>query len=139
MSEGKSLSGGCLCGAIRYEIDPPFERMLHCHCSRCRKSTGTAHATNLAITPAQLRWIAGEDRITRFELPNTAAFGKWFCSQCGSPVPRVSRSGRTIVPAGSLDDDPPLQPSAHIFWSSRAAWDCPSDGLPTHDGYPPGW
>ncbi|WP_028081053.1 GFA family protein [Solimonas soli] len=139
MSESTSLRGGCLCGAITYEVDPPFARMIHCHCSRCRKGTGTGHATNLLIEPAQLHWRSGEQLISRFELPNTAAFGKWFCSRCGAPVPRLSRSGRAIVPAGSLDAAPPLLPSDHIFWSSRAEWGCPSGGLPTHEAYPPHW
>jgi hypothetical protein len=133
------LHGGCLCGAVSYEVSPPFQRMIHCHCSRCRKGTGTGHATNLIVEPAQLKWLSGEDAIARYELPTAKTFGKWFCSRCGSPVPRHSRSGKMVIPAGSLDEAPPIKPTDHIFWESRAPWGCVSGGLPTHDEYPKSW
>ena len=134
-----ALHGSCLCGAVTYDVDPPVQRMVHCHCSRCRKGTGTAHATNLVAEPAQLHWRSGESLIKRYDLPTAKAFGKWFCSECGAPLPRVSRSGKVVIPAGSLDSLPPLAPSEHIFWESRAPWGCASDGLPTHAEYPPHW
>ena len=135
-----AISGSCLCGLVRFEVDPPFQIMAHCHCSRCRKSTGTGHATNLTAGPGQLRWLSGEDAIGRYELPTAQSYGKWFCSTCGSPVPRLRRDGRLyIVPAGSLDADPGVRPSHRIFWSSRAPWSCEGDALPTHDAYPEVW
>jgi hypothetical protein len=135
-----SLHGGCLCGAVTFEVAPTFKRMVHCHCSRCRKGTGTGHATNLIVKPGQLRWRSGEEVITRYDLPTARSFGKWFCSLCGSPVPRLTRNGKLVViPAGSLDTAPPITPTDHIFWSSRAPWGCTSGGLPTHDGYPESW
>jgi hypothetical protein len=138
--EAKALRGGCLCGAVTYELEPPFKAMVHCHCSRCRKGTGTGHATNLIVQPEQLRWLSGADGITRYDLPTAKSFGKWFCSQCGSPVPRPSRSRPiVVVPAGSLDSTPPVSPTDHIFWSERVPWGCPSGELPTHAEYPAGW
>jgi hypothetical protein len=135
-----AISGSCLCGEVRYEVDPPFPRMVHCHCSRCRKGTGTGHATNLYVQPQQLRWIGGEEKLSRYNLPSAKSFGKWFCSQCGSPVPRISRSGRLVViPAGSLDTFPAIRPSDHIFWGSKAPWGCADGDLPTHEEYPLGW
>lgn len=134
------LSGSCLCGTVRFEVDPPFNKMVHCHCSRCRKGTGTGHATNLYLQPSQLRWLSGVDAISRYDLPTAKSFSKWFCQQCGSPLPRVSRSGKTVVlPAGSLDVSPPIQPSGHIFWRSKADWGCANGGLPTSEEYPDGW
>lgn len=101
MSES-AIHGGCLCGTVTFEIDPPFQRMVHCHCSRCRKGTGTGHATNLFAAPGQIRWRSGEDAISRYELPSAKRFGKWFCARCGSPLPRVTRDGQALViPAGS--------------------------------------
>ncbi|WP_028007155.1 GFA family protein [Solimonas flava] len=135
-----SIHGGCLCGAVRFAIDPPFQKMIHCHCSRCRKGSGTGHATNLTADAAQLRWLAGEDAISRYELPSAKAFGKWFCRHCGAPLPRLRRNSTLVViPAGSLDTPPPLTPTDHIFWASRAPWACGSGGLPTHDEYPASW
>jgi hypothetical protein len=139
MSES-NLQGSCLCGTVRFEVDPPFQRMAHCHCSRCRKGTGTGHATNLTVEPSQFRWRSGEEAITRYDLPTAQSFGKWFCRYCGSPLPRLTRSGKIIViPAGSLDTAPPIAPTDHIFWASRASWGCTSGGLPTHDQYPASW
>jgi hypothetical protein len=138
MSES-NMRGGCLCGAVSYEVAPPFGLMIHCHCSRCRKGTGTGHATNLIVDPGQLRWLSGEGAIKRFELPTGKTFGKWFCGECGSPVPRHSRSGKMVIPAGSLDTVPPVMPTDHIFWESRVPWGCQSGGLPTHAGYPEAW
>ncbi|HUR40048.1 MAG TPA: GFA family protein [Verrucomicrobiae bacterium] len=114
--------------------------MVHCHCSRCRKGTGTGHATNLYLQPAQLHWRTGQESISRYDLPDAKSFSKWFCRHCGSPLPRISRSGKTVVlPAGSLDDPPPIKPTDQIFWGSRAPWSCASGGLPVHEEYPPGW
>ena len=135
-----TLHGACLCGEVSFELAPPFKRMVHCHCSRCRKGTGTGHATNLYVAPDQLKWITGENLISRYDLPTAKSFGKWFCSRCGSPVPRLSRSGKlVVVPAGSLDVVPPIAPSDHIFFGSRAAWGCAPGALPTHVEYPEAW
>jgi hypothetical protein len=135
-----SIHGGCLCGAVTFEVDPPFLKMIHCHCSRCRKGTGTGHATNLMAAPGQFRWLSGEEAITRYDLPTAKSFSKWFCSLCGCPVPRLRRSGEfMIIPAGSLDTVPPMMPTDHIFWASRPPWGCTSGGLPTHAEYPESW
>ena len=136
MSEN-SLRGSCLCGSITFEITPPYQMMLHCHCMRCRKSTGTGHATNIAVDPSQFRWLSGENLIQRFDLATAKSFSKWFCGSCGCPVPRMRRGGPfMIVPAGSLDADPGMKPTGHIFWTSRAPWSCESSGLPTHAELP---
>lgn len=124
------LRGSCLCGAVRYRVRAPFMRFVHCHCSRCRKATGSGHSTNLIVEPGNLEWIGGRDHIARYDLPSARSFATTVCRTCGAPVPRLSRDGkRVIVPAGSLDDVPSIQPSARIFWGSRAPWSC-SDDLP---------
>jgi hypothetical protein len=131
--------GGCLCGRITYEITPPFSKFAHCHCRRCRKATGAAHASNIYVLPAQFRWTAGAEWVARYDLPSALSFGKWFCRECGSPVPRATRSGRTyVVPAGSLDDDPGELPKARIFFGSAARWAC-ADDLPRYPEYADGW
>ena len=60
-----SIHGSCLCGTVTFEVNPPFQKMAHCHCSRCRKGTGTGHATNLTVEPSQFQWLSGEGGITR--------------------------------------------------------------------------
>ncbi|MGH8237450.1 MAG: GFA family protein [Steroidobacteraceae bacterium] len=135
-----ALRGSCLCGKVTYEVRPPFSKFVHCHCARCRKATGAAHATNIYLAPGQLTWLCGGEIIGRFDLPSALSFARWFCPNCGGPVPRLSRSGRTVVvPAGSLDDNPMENPKARIFCNSEAPWACRAEDLPCHAEYPEWW
>ena len=115
--------GSCLCGEVRFQIDGDFETFYLCHCERCRKDTGSAHASTLFSSSARLKWICGENSVTSFTLPSTR-HSRSFCSICGSALPGVQMDGYLlVVPAGSLDSKVPLRPDAHIFVSTRAAWD----------------
>lgn len=132
------LKGGCLCGAVRYEVAGEAQRFYHCHCSRCRKATGTGHASNLFLKPATLRWLGGEEHVRAFKLPEAKRFTNQFCTICGGRLPRQPQGTDTvIVPAGSLDDEPPIRPQSRIFTGSRAAWSCCGDDLPIHEEAPP--
>lgn len=134
------LRGSCLCGAVTFEVAPPFLRFAHCHCSRCQKATGAAHASNLYAEPDRFRWTSGSDEVVRYDLPTAGSFATTFCRSCGAPLPRRTRSGReVVVPAGSLDELRELRPQMHIFWASRPVWSCAEDELPRHDEYGPGW
>ena len=124
----RSLTGSCLCGNVSYDIVPAFVRFVHCYCSRCRKSTGSGHASNIVVVPKQFRWTRGEELLVRYDLPDARSFATTFCSRCGCPLPHLTRSGReVIVPAGSLDEEPTEVPSAHVHWASRATWVSHSD------------
>ncbi len=119
----QAFQGSCLCGAVVYEISLPFVSFTHCYCHRCRKASGTARATNIVVLPEQFRWLGGEDFASRWNLSGARSFATTVCIRCGCPVPHATRSGREIiVPAGSLDDDLPIGPSAHRHWASRAGW-----------------
>jgi hypothetical protein len=133
-----SVRGSCLCGSVRFEVELPFRTFRYCHCSRCRKATGSAFAANLFVEPAQFEWISGEDSLTRFDLPEARHFASCFCNRCGSPLPRLTRGGTVVVvPSGSLDGDPAIRPEHHIFWDSRAPWFSGEDELPRFGEYPP--
>ncbi len=115
--------GSCLCGEVRYEVSGDFERFFLCHCSRCRKGTGSAHGANLFSSTATLTWLSGEDKVKAYRVPSTR-HQRGFCSECGSPVPRFYPAGpMLVVPAGSLDSALEKRPTAHIFVASRASWD----------------
>ena len=130
------LKGGCLCGAIQYEIAGEASAFYHCHCKRCRKLSGTGHASNVRVSEGTIRWLQGETLLGSFKVPEAKRFRNDFCTRCGSPLPRAYRDmGIIVVPAGSLDDDPPLAPQAHIFMDSAAAWSCQDDTLPKHPEY----
>ncbi|HHH43893.1 MAG TPA: GFA family protein [Gammaproteobacteria bacterium] len=133
------LTGRCLCGAVQYEINGTAERFYHCHCQRCRRTTGTGHASNLLVKPeSSLTWTKGEELLRRFKVPEAERFYNCFCSQCGSPMPRrVPQLEGVVIPAGTLNEEPPMQPQARIFQDSRASWSCSGDGLPTWPEYQP--
>ena len=117
------MKGSCLCGKVTYEIEAPIKIFQYCHCQRCRKFTGSAHASNLFVPPAQFRWLEGEELVGRFEEPEAKYFATCFCKNCGSSLPWAVKGGKNIViPAGTLDDDPGLKPQQSIFWDHRASW-----------------
>lgn len=129
-------SGSCLCGAARFEVEGELERFYLCHCEYCRKDTGSAHAANLFSSAATLRWLSGEDRTRRFDLPSTR-HTRCFCSVCGSALPYVPPGGKgVVIPAGSLDTDVPLRPDAHLFMASRAGWDHDLESIPKLERLP---
>lgn len=129
------VRGSCLCRSVGYEARLPFIRFVNCHCSRCRKATGSAYAANAVVGPDAFRWTRGEGDVVRYDLPDARSFATAFCGRCGSPLPHLTRSGReVIIPAGSLDDDPGEKPSGHVYWGSRATWlSVPAGGLLTSD------
>lgn len=128
--------GACLCGAVRFEAEGDFERFFLCHCSYCRKDTGSAHAANLFSTSMKLTWLAGEDSVKTFGLEGTR-HAKSFCAACGSALPRThAGSTSVIVPAGILESPVTLRPDAHIFVASRADWDRELESVPQIERFP---
>ena len=136
MNEVK-LQGSCLCGALQYKATGNPTRFYHCHCSRCRKASGTGHATNLFLADAQLVFTQGESLLKSYKVPEAERFTRQFCSECGSSVARyVTEMNGVIIPAGSLDDEPPIKSQARIFWDSRAEWSCSDEPLPHYAELP---
>jgi len=128
--------GSCLCGEVRFEIAGDFERFFLCHCARCRKDTGSAHAANLFSSTAKIRWLSGEAKVRTFRAPSTR-HERSFCSECGSALPSVQMNGALlVVPAGCLDSPIDTRPDAHIFVASRAQWDRHLEDIPRIDELP---
>ena len=139
MTSNASIAGSCLCGKVRFEVTPPFSAFRYCHCSRCRKASGSGHAANLLAPRAQFRWVSGEDLIRRYDVPDAQRFSVWFCAECGSRAPHEIRTRNDmLIPAGLLDADPQMRPENNIFWDSKAAWCTDPKSLPRFAGYPPG-
>lgn len=131
----QTLTGGCLCGQVRYTAVGETLRFYHCHCSRCRRATGTGHASNLFLT-GTLTWDRGAECIKRFTPPDAGRFTNTFCTHCGARLPRSGAgSSMVMIPAGSLDGEPDLQPQARIHQASRAGWSC-TDELPVFEANP---
>lgn len=114
--------GSCLCNAVSFEIEGDVKGFFLCHCSRCRKITGSAHASNLFMMEPKLRWLSGEEHVKTYRHPN-CRFTKSFCDICGSALPSGKPDGRVVIPAGSLDTDVETRPNAHIFVGSKANWE----------------
>lgn len=116
-------TGSCLCGAVKFELKGEFKKFFLCHCSRCRKTSGSAHCASLFAPGAALRWLSGEEKLSFYRLEDTN-FARTFCSVCGSNVPTDAKSrGLVVVPAGCLDTDVDITPRAHIFMDSKGNWD----------------
>jgi len=124
------LTGGCLCGGVRYEIDQPLTVAGYCHCKRCQRRTGSGAAVSGWAVPGSVRFVQGEELLQAFEPPD--GFHKLFCSACGSAI--CSRNPadptRLGMRLGTFDGDPGIRPSFHQWVDSAAAWEeIPVDGL----------
>ncbi len=129
-------NASCLCGSVTWCIAGPFEYMSHCHCSRCRKTHGSAFSTYVA-GPADSFTLNGGAHVVRWQ--SSPDFVRNFCARCGSVVPGDPFHGLMFVPAGNFLDDPGARPAAHIFVSSKAPWYEIPDALPQFAGYPEGF
>jgi hypothetical protein len=128
------LAGKCLCGAVRYEVKDEFAYALNCHCSKCRRATGSAFKPFAGIEREKLRITHGED--SRMVFGNESASHDVHCKICGSLLFSVVRDGEFVhVTLGTLDDTPSIRPSAHIFVGSKAPWFSITDQLPQHDEF----
>jgi len=132
------LTGGCNCGAVRYEISEPPLAAGYCHCTRCQRRSGAAASPSAAVKPGTFRIVSGEDQIRRWNAGDGS--DKAFCVTCGSAlfaqVPDVPE--RIFVRMGSFDGDPGVRPSVRAHVASAAVWEpIPDDGLTRFAG-PPG-
>lgn len=133
----QKVQGRCLCGDIAYEIDGNLGIFQYCHCSRCRKFTGSSHAANLLVSPDQFHWLQGESQVIQFEPEDTQHFATAFCPRCGSSMPWLGKTKKAVVvPAGTLSSHPHIEPMQNIFWDSRADWYTSVDALPKYATLP---
>ncbi|MGH7803776.1 MAG: GFA family protein, partial [Candidatus Binatia bacterium] len=130
------VRSSCLCGGVTWEIEGELRWMSHCHCSRCRKSHGSAFATFVAGAPEGLR-LHGAENIVRWQ--SSANLERPFCRRCGAKVPGSASDGMVFLAAGNLLDDPGLKALMHIFTASQAPWYEIEDELPRSDAYPTGF
>ena len=131
------IKGSCLCGGVRFEIRGVIVPFELCHCSRCRKVSGSAFAAMVGVRTEDFRLLQGQELITTYEAPlleGPPPYRTAFCSRCGSPVPNLDpQSSWFEVSAGLLEDDPGLRPDKHIFIELKAPWFEVTDTLPQFD------
>ena len=129
--------GGCLCGAVRFEITGGIRNIVYCHCSQCRKAQGSAFATNGIVQAGDFRILAGLDGLTAYE--SSPGKIKYFCKTCGSPImsKSASRPDQVRIRLGTVESDIEERPVAHIFATSKANWEELCGDLPHYEGYEP--
>jgi putative intracellular protease/amidase len=122
--------GSCLCGAIEYEVSGPLGDFGYCHCTMCRKASGTAHGTNAPVHRSDFRFVRGREVLREYE--SSPGKRRAFCSSCGSPIyaSQVSAPDVLRLRLGSLDTPTRKQARAHAFVADRAPWHRITDALP---------
>jgi hypothetical protein len=124
------LTGGCLCGAVRYEVSEPPLSAGYCHCTRCQRRTGTAASAQARLAPGSFRIVAGAELVREYAPPD--GFLKCFCSNCGSALwSRDPAAGEVMsVRLGSFDRGHGIRPQFRAFTRYAAEWEpIPDDGL----------
>lgn len=129
--------GKCLCGEVQVTINGNISDIIHCHCSLCRKNSGTAYATNGFINAADFSIIAGEKSLSTFSFKP----GRYrhFCKKCGSPIYSANDDdiSRFRIRLGLLDSDISERPNSHNFVTSKANWEDLDANLPRYDSFEP--
>jgi hypothetical protein len=128
----RMASGACNCGSICFTIDAELSDVIVCHCSICRRATGSNGIAVLIVDNQRFEWTAGTEFINSWKKPD-ADWEMGFCRNCGSPVPGANDESRMFVPAGLiLDGGENLKVAHHIWVDSKAVWDEPGDSGRRH-------
>jgi len=121
------MKGTCLCGDVQFEVRDVLPDFYQCHCSLCRKLSGSASDTATFLNKSQFAWVKGESNIRSYQM--ASGYRSDFCSTCGSTVPHLMENGAQYwIPAGLLDDTDDSQVVAHLYVESKASWDAIGDG-----------
>ncbi len=128
----ESLTGRCLCGAVRYRLGPRLYPPTLCHCESCRRASGAPAVGWLTVACADFDCTAGQPQ----EIESSPGVWRAFCGACGAPLSyrNARRPGEIDVTIGTLDAPDRAVPVDHIWMADAAAWDRPADGLPHYPG-----
>jgi hypothetical protein len=127
----ETLTGACVCGAVRFAVSAPLLAARYCHCTRCQRRTGTAFSVSGLTAPGSFAITAGEDSVRCYDPGD--GWLKCFCSNCGGHVytRNPENADEISVRFGALDQDPGIRPTVHQFVAYAAPWEpIPDDGLP---------
>lgn len=132
------MEGHCLCGAIEFVVLGELSKIYQCHCSKCRRVSGSSSNAAMIVPMDGFQWRQGQDLIRQYS--TETGFKSHFCSLCGSPVPNTTRDGENYwIPAGLLDDPADTQVAMHVYVDSKASWDCflEASSMPKYGIMPP--
>ena len=131
-----SIKGSCACGAVEYESTGAVYGFTNCHCSYCRKATGADYSSVLIVAADGFNFTKGEGDLACYELEPGSK--RYFCKHCGGPLISKTDENKaiTIIRAGTIDGDPDIKPTQHIWVSDKAPWIEICDSLPQHAEFP---
>ena len=123
------FSGGCLCGAVRYEVNGDLVRVAQCHCDDCRRATGSAFATNVFVKEEDLKVLQGETNTFQHSADSGSTMTKEFCGKCGSQLFGYGSSAAGVknIKIGSIDDVGDIKPQIEVFTSKSLPYTPPLD------------
>ncbi len=129
--------GSCLCGSIQFTLNGEISAPIYCHCSRCRKASGSAYATNGFVNKSELQVTDAENTLNYYE--SSVGKRKYFCSKCGAPIysSNSSKPEKLRIRLGSIDSDIAERPVSHNFITSKANWEELEATLPMYEGHEP--
>jgi len=130
----QTLTGGCLCGAVRFHVEPPTKWCCHCHCQMCRKAQGAPFVTWVGVEDSRFRFVGGESELNWY--PSSEDGRRGFCRNCGSSLffrsPRWSGEIHIALPYFDMPID--REPSGHVYYDRRVPWVTLGDHLPRYGG-----
>jgi hypothetical protein len=126
------LAGGCLCGAIRYQITAEPRSADYCHCSMCRRAAGAPVVARLTVANEAFAWTSGEPAVYR----SSATAERLFCPMCGTQLALRDEPDYLDVTLASLANPEAVRPSYHIWTTNRISWFDTADDLPRYPGSP---
>lgn len=129
------MTGGCLCGLVRFEVSEVNLQAINCHCSICRRQSGAPLMSFVAAPLQGFAYTQGEENISYYA--TSRDFGRTFCKLCGAPLPIVdSQHHKIYIPAPDLDDQQGIRVDAHMFVASKAPWHRIGDEAQQYDEFP---
>jgi hypothetical protein len=140
MTAARALTGGCLCGGVRFWLATPPAIAGYCHCTRCQQRTGTSASAQAFVDGEALTIAQGEELVTGWRHPD-GGMEKCFCRRCGAHIFSRDPASKVIrtVRMSAFDDDPGVRPSFRAFVAYAAPWEpIPDDGLERFDEARPG-
>lgn len=132
------LTGGCLCGAIRYTISTPLTELRACHCTNCQKASGAGGSVNAAVPSSAFKLTQGTPKRYAGTADSGRTLYRYFCGDCGSPIysQRATTPEAMTVRAGTLDDSSGLKITTNIWTKSARSWDYIDPATKQHPGQP---
>ncbi len=118
------LTGGCLCGAIRYTVDQPISELRACHCTHCQKASGTGASINAMLPASSLTITKGKPKLYEDTAQSGRTLNRLFCADCGSPIysQRANAPNLLVLKVGTLDNPVGMKITANIWTNSARAW-----------------